>query len=76
MATGRDKNGYWQGLYLYEGDVLRVDRIDAKEIEEGLKLIRNNEYLNPDKVIYYHLFNNIKQLYTDEDFKSFNAVIN
>ncbi|MCY1636655.1 hypothetical protein [Marinifilum sp. D737] len=71
-----NKNGYWQGLYLYEGDVLRVDRIDAKEIEEGLKLIRNNEYLNPDKVIYYHLFNNIKQLYTDEDFKSFNAVIN
>ncbi|RKD98597.1 hypothetical protein [Marinifilum flexuosum] len=71
-----NKNGYWQGLYLYKGDVLRVDRIDAKEIEEGLKLIRNNEYLNPDKVIYYHLFNNIKQLYTDEDFKSFNAVIN
>lgn len=71
-----NKNGYWQGLYLYKGDVLRVDRIDAKEIKEGLKLIRNNEYLNPDKVIYYHLFNNIKQLYTDEDFKSFNAVFN
>lgn len=70
------KNCYWQGLYLYEGDVLRVDRIDAAEIEKGLKLIRDNDYLMPERVIYYHLFDNIKQLYTDEDFKNFTAAVN
>ncbi len=70
------KNGYWQGMYIYKGDVLRVDRVEAKDIKTGLKLICNNVMINPDKVIYYHLFENIKQLYTYEEFKSFCAVIN
>lgn len=69
------KNGYWQGLYLYKGDVLRIDRIAPAEIETGLQLIRQSGLIQPDKIIYYHLFENITQLYTHEDFKSFNTVL-
>ncbi|MBI9065131.1 MAG: hypothetical protein JEZ14_24315 [Marinilabiliaceae bacterium] len=65
------KNGYWQGLYLYKGDVLRIDRIAPVELAEGLQLIRRNGLIQPDKIIYYHLSENITQLYTYEDFKSF-----
>ncbi len=77
LANNRFKvlrNGYWQGLYLYKGDVLRIDQVAPEDIKAGLQLIRQSGLIHPDKIIYYHLFENITQLYTHEDFKSFTTV--
>ncbi|TAJ15016.1 hypothetical protein DMA11_03565 [Marinilabiliaceae bacterium JC017] len=69
-------NGYWQGLYLYKGDILRLDQVKAEDIEKGLELVKKQSNIEPQRIIYYHLFEEITEIYSYENFKKFSTVFN
>ncbi len=71
-----NENGYWGGLFLYEGDIIRVDKVDVEEIKKGLEMISAHGMISPDRIIYYQLYDHINQDYSNEDFKEFSAVFN
>ncbi len=70
------KNGYFQGLYLYKGDELRVEAVSATDIEAGLQMFKTYTDVNPERILFYHLNKNLTQQYTYDDFKKFSAVFN
>nr|WP_319397394.1 hypothetical protein [uncultured Carboxylicivirga sp.] len=69
-------SGYFQGLYLYKGDELRVDAVSSADIEKGLQMFKKYTDVNPKRILFYHLNKNLTQQYTYDDFKKFSAVFN
>lgn len=69
-------DGYWQGLYLYKGDVLRIDKVSADDIKKGLAMIKKNGLIIPERIIYYHIFEEVTQQYSYENFEDFSSVFN
>ena len=60
------KSTYLQGYYLYEGDVLRLEKVSAELLRESAELL-NKKVVHPDvTVIFYHLDSIAIKHYTHE----------
>ncbi|MCH2043365.1 MAG: hypothetical protein MK212_04435 [Saprospiraceae bacterium] len=58
-----DTSTYIKGRYFYAGDKIRIEKINAKDLSEAVKILRNN-LNNPNfEIIFYHLDHSIIKAY-------------
>ena len=61
------ENHYLNTLYLYKGDVIRIESVSIRELEETAKIL-NKHIKNKDRTItFYHLDDKVLQHYPKED---------
>jgi len=49
------KSTYLNGLYLYEGDVIRIEKIEQKDLEETIQFLQPSFQGKEFELIFYHL---------------------
>jgi hypothetical protein len=61
------ENHYLNTLYLYKGDIIRIESVSIAELHQTAKLL-NKQIANKDRTItFYHLDDKVLQHYPKED---------
>lgn len=69
------KSHYFGELYLYEGDQLRQERVNIKELKETVRLIRRNLDYDSLELCFYHLDQDVLEDFSTQDLKDIQAIL-
>lgn len=66
------KSHYIKGQYVYKGDLLKIEKVNKKQIKQVLEWMREHRREKDFTIIYYHLDPDVLAPYSKENLKHWN----